>query len=152
MARKAAGKAAVSKVDAENSKMSDTAKDILKLLAGELILDGIVCLVFALIDKFNYTVPLGALLGTAVNTLCFFILCISVNKVISDGDEIKGKRTMTVSFFLRMAILALGLAVGFKFGCFNKVAVIVPVVSTRPILSVYSLFGKEKKGDDGTRS
>lgn len=135
-------------IQMEFDEKSATLKDMLKLIVGEVIIDAVVVLIFALLDKLNYTVFLGLLLGTAVNTLCFFILCISVNKMITDGDQAHAKRTIGISYAMRLLILALSLAVGFKFDCFNPIAVIVPVLSTRPILSVYSLFEKGRNKND----
>ena len=131
----------------EFDEKNATLKDVFKLVVGEIIIDAVVVLVFALLGKLNYTVFLGLLLGTAVNTLCFFILCLSVGKMIADGDEATAKRTIGISYALRLLILAIALALGFKFSCFNPISVIIPVLSTRPILSVYSLLekGRDKK-------
>lgn len=57
-------------------------REVLLLAAGECAVCLIVCAVFLLLGKFDYTVLLGGLLGATVTVLNFLMLCISLNKAI----------------------------------------------------------------------
>ena len=122
-----------------------TFKETGKIIIGEVSVIGILCLVFALLDSFDYSVILGALLGAFINVVYFFFMCLGVNLALDKEDPLQRKKVMTVSYMLRLAFMALGLAAGLKFPCFNNICVIVPLVATRPILSVFYLIFKEAK-------
>ena len=49
---------------------------------GVLIADVIMCIVFALLKKFDYTVVLGALLGTGIAVANFFFLGVTLQKAV----------------------------------------------------------------------
>lgn len=112
---------------------------------GEIIVILIMFALFFAFDAFDYTVILGALLGAVANLICAFFLCLAINKVIDEQDPQKGSRTVALSRYLRLAIMAVALIIGFKLPCFNNIAVIVPLLVTRPSLSVHSLISKGVK-------
>ena len=67
-------------------------REILALCIGEVLVAAAVCIVFLILGEFDYTVPLGAMLGVIVTVLNFVVLCISVNRAIDKylgEDEIK---------------------------------------------------------------
>ena len=63
-------------------------REITLLAVGEAIVGAIVTAVFILFGKFNYTVPLGALLGGAVTVFNFVFLSIAVNRAIDDAMKV----------------------------------------------------------------
>ena len=115
------------------------------IIIGEAIVVGILCLVFALLDRFDYTVILGGLLGAMINIIYFFFLCLGVNLAIDKKDPGQQQFVLKLSYVLRLAFMGLGLAAGLKFSCFNSICVIIPLLVTRPILSLTSLISKEVK-------
>ena len=56
------------------------------IAVGVAIGDAVMCIVFALLKKFDYTVPLGALLGSVFAVGCFFLLGLSVQKAMELGE------------------------------------------------------------------
>ena len=56
--------------------------EMLYLAIGEAIVTGIITAVYLIIGKFNYTVILGAVLGSLVTVANFVFLCISVNRAL----------------------------------------------------------------------
>ena len=63
-------------------------REIALLAVGEALVGAIVTAVFLLVGKFNYTVPLGALLGGVVTVFNFVFLSIAVNRAIDDAMKI----------------------------------------------------------------
>ena len=49
---------------------------------GVLLADVLMCAVFAIVHKFDYTVVLGALLGTAIAVANFFLLGVTLQKAV----------------------------------------------------------------------
>ena len=119
-----------------------TAKETLKIVIGEAVVLILMFLIFALIGRFDSTVVLGGLLGAAANILYFVFICIGVNSAVKEEDHKRQKQSLTVSYYLRLLILGIILAIGLKFDCFHNIAVIVPVLMTRPILTVAEILGK----------
>lgn len=60
-------------------------REIIILTVGEIAVGAIISLVFLLIGKFSYTVPLGSLLGGAVTVFNFVFLSIAVNRAIDEA-------------------------------------------------------------------
>ena len=133
---------------------------------GELVVNLITVLVYALLDKINYTVFTGALLGTAVTILNFFILTLSVNNAINKYMALRGTKqmsdeeaeqfahdnsmviqnAMTRSYIIR-SLLMLGVLVGaFLLKQFDVIATLVPLVCYRPIIFVSELLKKRRIG------
>ena len=63
-------------------------REITLLAIGEALVGAIITAVFFLIGKFNYTVPLGALLGGVVTVFNFVFLSIAVNRAIDDAMKV----------------------------------------------------------------
>ena len=63
-------------------------REITLLAVGEALVGAIITAVFLLIGKFNYTVPLGALLGGVVTVFNFVFLSIAVNRAIDDAMKV----------------------------------------------------------------
>ena len=124
---------------------------------------------FLLIKReFDYTVITGALLGTGVTVLNFFILSFSVNRAINKYIEARGEaemdeeaaaeftkahsmsvqNAMMKSYLLRMAIM-IGALFGAMFtGWFNVITAVIPLVTYRPVMYAVE-FIKNKSGKRG---
>ena len=128
------------------NKQSAAVKETLKIVIGELIVLVLMSAVFFLVGHFDLTVVWGGLLGTAANILYFVFICIGVNSAVNETEPKRQKQSLTISYYVRLLILGVIIAVGLKFDCFNNIAVIVPVLMTRPILTVAEIIGKGVKG------
>lgn len=60
-------------------------REITILALGEFIIGAVISLIFFLVGKFNYTVPLGAVLGGAVTVFNFVFLSITVNRAVDEA-------------------------------------------------------------------
>ena len=122
-----------------------TFKETGKIAIGEIVVLVLMFLVFFLFNRFDTAVVWGGVLGAASNVLYFFLICIGVNFAVKETDAKRQKMSLTVTYYLRLIILGICIAVGLKLDCFNNIAVIVPVLMTRPILMVAEILGKGVK-------
>lgn len=116
---------------------------------GVLIGDIIVIAVFAALKRLDYTVPLGALLGSIGAVGNFLLMGIAVQKAMDDPDRAKaiiqgsyGKRMLGM-----LAVMVLGIAAPW----FNSIAVLVPFLLPGLTIKVMCLLGidrQEEKGGD----
>ncbi len=150
--------------EAKNSKLPlfETAA----MIIGELITSLIVCGVYLIIRKFDYTVALGALLGSLVTLANFLVLVITTGRAIDRAMEERGEGEMNdeeaaaftakhkmrlqaaikISYILRTATIAGALVLAFLLGSvFDVIATLVPLLMLRPILTVASLI-KARRG------
>ena len=106
--------------------------------------------VFALLGQFDMTVLWGGLVGGVMATLNFLFMAIgammAADKAMEDNVT-AGNATVRLSYFLRLVVLAVVLFAFAKSGICNVVALVLPLVFTRPILTVTEFFRKpgEKK-------
>ena len=117
-----------------------------KIAIGQLIVSALIVLVYALLDKFNYTVVTGALIGSLAATGNMFFMALSLMKSYDKDTEVKAKQTAMISYFLRLIGLALVMVLAFKSRYFDGIAAVIPLLATRLIIYVSTLF--EKKNDD----
>ena len=136
------------------------------IIIGELICSLIVCGVFLIIKKFNLSVALGVLLGSAVTVVNFIFLIVSTNRAIDKALAERGEGDMNdeeaaefaskhqgkiqaaakLSYILRTASVAVTLILAFLLdGVFNVIATAIPLLMLRPILTVSQLIKKERR-------
>lgn len=113
---------------------------------GLLAVDVLLCVVFAILRRFDYTVVLGALLGSAFSLLNFFLLGLTVQKVVHSGEE--PKKAVRTSYSLRMLLVMAILVVGIVAPCFHVIAVIVPFLATQPIILLMRRLGVGKEEEE----
>ena len=101
--------------------------------------------IFALLGKFDQTVLWGGILGGVLAILNFFFMAIGANLAAdkAEADNVKGgKAIIQGSFMLRYLLLIVVLFAGAKRGFCNVIALVLPLVFTRPILTVGEFFRK----------
>ena len=117
--------------------------------------------VFLIGGWFDYTVPLGNLLGLATSVLNFFLMGLSVQKAsekdseINDYSEIdfsdegeekpvmlhkEAEQIVRLSHTLRFMMLLAFCAVGVAVPCFNTVAVLIPLLFVRIAIMIRPAF------------
>lgn len=102
--------------------------------------------VFFLLGKYDTSVLLGSVLGGMISIANFFImsLCASIAADKAAKQDVKGGQALiTLSYTGRMAGLFLVLALCASSGMFNLIALAIPLIFTRPILTVAELFNKK---------
>ena len=105
------------------------------IAVGVAIGDAVICIVFALLRKFDYTVPLGALLGSVFAVGCFFLLGLSVQKAMELGEGTQ--KYMRATYTGRMLLYVVCILLGVLLPCFHSVAAIVPLCL--PQLVIYAM-------------
>lgn len=106
--------------------------------------------IFALLGQFDMTVLWGGIVGGVMATLNFFFMAMgammAADKAMADNVA-AGNATVRLSYILRLVVLAVVLFAFAKSGICNVFALVIPLVFTRPILTVTEFFRKpgEKK-------
>ena len=129
--------------------MTESRKLVLKETAliaiGEAVCVALMCLVYVLIGKFQLSVLLGGLIGLLVATGNFFALAV-VATLAADkaeaGDPTTGQKLMRSSYPIRLLVMAGVLILCAKSGVFDVIALVLPLVFVRPILTVAEFFRK----------
>lgn len=134
----------------QKAVLLETKHVALGVLAGDVLM----CGVFALLKRFDYSVPLGALLGTVCAVGNFFLLGLSIQHGMDKGEGMKA--FMKTSFTLRMLMHVAVIVLAALLPCFQLAAAIVPLLLPRVVILVMQLLGmykpekkKEEKGGEG---
>ena len=101
--------------------------------------------IFALLDKYNASVLIGAIAGCVIATLNFFFMAVAVSLAAdkAEAQNVKGGEALVrISYFVRMIVLFVVLYALVKSGVCNVITAVVPLVFTRPILTIGEFFRK----------
>ena len=145
-------------------------KEVLVLLVGELVVAALVALGFfvchlAFDTGFSYRVITGALLGALVTVGNYLALVVSVNRQIDKYLALRGSREMSdeeaekftaehsmriqnaikVAYIARTVTMLLSLVIAFLLDWFSPLAVVIPLLAYRPILTVSELARRRKE-------
>ncbi len=104
-----------------------------------MIADVIMCVIFALCGRFDYTVILGALLGTVFAVGNFFLLGLTVQKAVEKGENVK--RFMHSSYAGRMLLYVACIVMGVLIPCFHPLAAIIPLFMPQVVIFAMRLLG-----------
>jgi hypothetical protein len=129
---------------------------------GTLFFSALEQLVFLAFGAYGLAVLFGTLLSAALGILNFFLLGLTVQKVLTlGGDEAQAKGLMKLSRSVRTFGMLAVLAVGVLLDCFSTVAVLVTVFFPRVTIfirqlmirraargEVYEALPEETEGDD----
>jgi len=151
------------------SKIQPTVREeTLRIAKGTCILSCVMLLVFVLLKRFDYTVVLGAVLGTATAILNFFLLAMGVQKAAEmmngvqfppepeEDDEDapapptppevqQAKQRMQASYTARMLMMGLVGILGLVLPCFHAVATVVPLLFPRLIIHLWNSRQNKQK-------
>ena len=114
--------------------------------AGQALCTAAMMAVFALVGKFDVSVLLGGIVGALIATANFFIMSLFVNLAADKAeaqDVAGGQKLIQLSYMGRMAGLLLVLVLCAKSGIFHVLALAIPLVFTRPVLTVAEIFKKK---------
>lgn len=118
------------------------------VLLGVSVLSALMVGIFALVGYYDTTVLLGAAVGAALAVLNFFAMALGTSLAADKAEkqDVKGGQALVqMSYIGRMVILFIALIVCAKSGLFHPLAMVIPLVFVRPVLSVAEIF--RKKGD-----
>lgn len=127
----------------------DSRKYVLKettvVALGQLICVGLMFGIFALFRAFDSTVLWGGILGGTVATANYLFMAIGATLAAdrAEAQNVSGaKALLRRSMLLRFAGIFVILAAGAKSGLCNLIALVLPLVFTRPILTICEFFRK----------
>ena len=119
------------------------------ITVGVLAGDAMMLVVFALLNHLDYTVVLGAALGSAATIGNFFLMAINLQKAVDAPD--RAKFLVKKSYTQRMLGIVIVMIIGFVAPCFHVVAVVIPFLLPSVTIKVMQLLGmydpKEKGGE-----
>jgi predicted Co/Zn/Cd cation transporter (cation efflux family) len=99
----------------------------------------------ALLGLYSRAILLGGIFGGILAVLNFFFMAISAMMAADKAESQNvagGKATVQLSFIVRMAVLFIVLFALIKSGLCDALASVLPLVFTRPIISVGEFFRK----------
>ena len=130
--------------------MAESRKLVLKETAliaiGELICVALMCGVYALIGKFDLSVLLGALVGLLVATGNFFFLAMIATLAAdrAENQDVEGgQKLMKSSYPIRLLAMAVVLILCAKSGFFDVIALVLPLLFVRPVITIAEFFRKK---------
>lgn len=116
---------------------------------GVLIGDAVMLAVFAILKRLDYTVILGAALGSAAAILNFLFMGLNLQKAMDDPD--RAKLLVQKSYTQRMLGMVVVMIIGFAVPCFHVVAVVIPFLLpsiTIHVMRLLGLYNPEEKGGE----
>lgn len=94
---------------------------------------------------FDYTVILAGLLGGTVAVLNFFLMGLTVQKVVSLGDEAEARNKMKASYSQRMLLQLLWGIASIAAPCFQFAAGLLPLLFPNMVIKLSGILGNKKK-------
>ena len=101
--------------------------------------------VFALLGKYDSSVLIGTIAGCVIAILNFFFMAVAVSLAADKAAQqnVKGGEALVrISYFVRMIVLFIVLYALVKSGLCNVITAVLPLVFTRPILTICEFFRK----------
>lgn len=123
-----------------------TFRSQLPIFISQLLLCAAMVGVYAVIEKMTQQVIFGTFLGAAVSLLNYFVMILSLLKAEKSESPEKAQLKARGNYILRMLVLVVVLVVALKFGPFDPLATLLPLILMRIALFIGSLM--LKKGAD----
>ena len=120
-------------------------REFLPVLVTEVVLSGLMLLVYALIGRWSVKVLLGGLLGTAAELLNFTVMTFSLLRAEQAETPQKGQLAAKGNYLLRMAVLLAVLIGALITGYFDPLATLLPLCFMRIALFAANLKRTKKE-------
>lgn len=120
-------------------------REFLPVLVTEVVLSGLMLLVYALIGRWSVKVLLGGLLGTAAELLNFTVMTFSLLRAEQAETPQKGQLAAKGNYLLRMAVLLAVLIGALVTGYFDPLATLLPLCFMRIALFTVNLKRTKKE-------
>lgn len=121
----------------------------LAVWVGMLIASALLVAVFAVLDRYDTSVLLGAIAGGLIAAANHLVLILGVAAASGRAaqQDVKGGQTVIqLSYMGRLLGLLLILVLCAKSGLFNLPALVIPLLLTRPILTIAGHYSSRKGG------
>lgn len=123
----------------------------LSVFAGEALLSAAMVAIFALLGYYDRSVLLGAAAGAVIATVNHLLLTLGVLAAAGKAEkqDVKGGQAfIQLSYMGRLLGLFLVLVLCAKSGLFNLLALVIPLLFTRPVLTIADHFQNKKGGEN----
>lgn len=120
-------------------------REFLPVLVTEVVLSGLMLLVYALIGRWSVKVLLGGLLGTAAELLNFTVMTFSLLRAEQAETPQKGQLAAKGNYLLRTAVLLAVLIGALITGYFDPLATLLPLCFMRIALFTVNLKRTKKE-------
>ena len=120
-------------------------KETAVVAIGEVIGTAIMIGVFALLGYFELSVLWGGLIGMILSVGNFFFLAVIASlagKKAQQQDVAAGQKMIKASYPVRLLVLAVLLIAFAKSGFCNLIALVMPLLFVRPIITLAEFFRK----------
>ncbi len=121
-------------------------RESVHIAIGEMLLVGVMFIVFAALKKFDWTVLVGGLVGGALTVLNFYIMALNAlaasDKAVKN-DVTGGKSLMHFSYIARYAVIFIVLCVLALTKIGNPIACALPLVFIQPVIIAKNLLMKK---------
>ena len=121
-------------------------REFLPVLITEIVLTGLMLLVYALVDRWSTKALLGALLGTAAELINFAVMTFSLLRAEQAETPQKGQLTAKANYILRMFVLLAVLIAALVSGWFDPVTTLLPLCFMRLALLAANFKRTKKEG------
>lgn len=125
-------------------------RELAFVAAGLAAGDVLICAAFALLHKFDYTVPLGAVWGSAFALLNVYLLGLRVQRVADSEDTDKkiAQNRLRSSYFGRMMLMVFAIVVGVIVPFFNYISTLIPFLIPQPVMMLRRAIvtARERRG------
>ena len=122
-------------------------KETAVVAIGQAVCLGLMLLCYYLLDRFNGTVLLSGILGTflAVGNFFFMAVCAILAADRAEKQDVTGgQKLLQLSMLGRFAVLAVVLLVAAKSSKLDLLCLGLPLLFTRPVLTVSEFFRKKE--------
>ena len=123
-------------------------KETVIVLAGQAVCVAAMFAIYGLLGYFSTKVLLGGIAGALLAVLNFFFMAVGVSLAADQAEQQNvqgGQKLLKQAYPIRILLLALVLIACAKSGWFDILALALPLLFVRPILTVAEFF--RKKGD-----
>lgn len=129
------------------------------LLVGFAVYIPVCCAVSLIARRFSLSVALGAIYGSAVMMLYYFLFARTISRLADNPDADAVKKQIHASYSLRMFLLVILIGLGLLFATdlapvkiFSWLPIIISIIVPRITIAVWQLCapksnGQEKEGD-----
>lgn len=128
------------------NKQNPVVRELIMVCTGEAICVALMIGVFALLGRLDTSVVLGGVLGgvLAAGNLALTAVGVLIASRKAVEQDVKGaQRSVSSSMTLRYLLMLGVLVIAAKSGYFNVIALVIPLLFIRPLLTVCELFRKK---------
>lgn len=116
------------------------------ILLGQILCTAAMIAVFAVLGYYQRSVLLGGIAGAVIATANFFFMSFFANRAADKAeaqDVAGGQKLIQLSYMGRMLGMFLSLIILAKSGLCHPLSLVLPLVFTRPILTIAEIFNKK---------